>query len=356
VSPKGTRPRPRSDLEGLAPYSTSDSAKGRIFLHANENPYPLPEEVMNEILEATTRLELNRYPDTDSSEVARELAEYAGVDPEWIWIGDGSNEVLLQSCLAYGGPGRKALVFEPTYRMHFRQARMAGTAVEISARRSDFTIDVDAAVQVIDRVKPDIVFLCSPNNPTGTVTPAADLIRIASATHGLVIADEAYFEFCGDTLVPKLGELANVIVVRTMSKAFRLAGLRLGYGIANPDLLESMRPVRMPYAQSSFTQAAALVVLRRRDEVLDKVDAIVGERYRIARELGKVAEVFPSGANFVLFRPSDAAALLEALTGRGIVVRDFRSLAGTEGCLRVTVGLESENDEFLATVSGVSGR
>jgi len=344
-----TRPKPRPDLEGLAPYSTSDVETGRIFLHANENPYPLPVSVMEEIVEATKRLELNRYPDADvASQLRREIASYVGVDPEWIWIGDGSNEVLLQSCLAYGGPGRTALLFEPTYRMHYRQARMAGTAVEVCMRRSDFTIDVDEARASIDRLSPDVVFLCSPNNPTGTITPHEDIVRIASAAPGLVVVDEAYFEFCGETLVPD--HLANVVVVRTMSKAFRLAGLRLGYGVAHPDVLASMRAVRMPYAQSSFTQAAALVVLKHRDEVLDKVDGITSERERLAKELTKTAEVFPSGANFLLFRPPDANALLSALADKGIVIRDFRTLTGTEGCLRITVGTPSENDEFLAVL------
>jgi histidinol-phosphate aminotransferase len=347
-----TRPRPRPDLEGLAPYSTSDSAHGRIFLHANENPYPLPSSVMDEIAEGARRLELNRYPNADDGDaLVRELASYADVDPEWIWVGDGSNEVLLQSCLAYGGAGRTALLFEPTYAMHPRQARMAGTKVETIPRGSDFAITLDAALGAIESARPDIVFVCSPNNPTGTVTSAADIITIADAAPGLVLVDEAYFEFCGETIVPKLGELPNVIVVRTMSKAFRLAGLRLGYGIANPDVLSAMRPVRMPYAQSSFTQMAANVVLRRRDEVLDKVDEIIAERDRISRELAKGAEVFASRANFVLFRPADPDAVLSALAAKGIVIRDFRKATG---CLRVTVGLPSENDEFLAVFSEAS--
>jgi histidinol-phosphate aminotransferase len=325
---------------------------GRIFLHANENPYPLPDDVMAQIVEATARLELNRYPDLSAAgELTSELASYAGVDPDWIWIGDGSNEVLLQACLAYGGPGRTALLFEPTYRMHYRQARMAGTAVEIRQRVSDFAIDMEDALSALERIRPDVVFVCTPNNPTGTVTPAGDVIRIASAAPGLVVVDEAYYEFSGETLVPNLSELPNVLVVRTMSKAFRLAGLRLGYGIADPRLLETMSAVRMPYAQSAFTLAAGTIVLRNRDKVLDKVDVIVAERDRLARELSKTTDVFGSGANFVLFRPADAAALLEALARNGIVVRDFSQLPGCEACLRVTAGLPEENDEFLATVS-----
>jgi len=221
-------------------------------------------------------------------------------------------------------------------------------------RGSDFAIDIDAALDAVGSVRPDVVFVCTPNNPTGTTTPEADVLAVASSAPGLVVVDEAYFEFCGATIVPKLADLPNVLVVRTMSKAFRLAGLRLGYGVANPDVLDGMRSVRMPYAQSSFTQAAALVVLKRRDEVLDKVAAIVAERDRIARELSAVADVFPSGGNFVLFRPHDADALLAALARKGVVIRDFRALAGCEGCLRVTAGLPTENDEFLRVVHELS--
>lgn len=345
------KPEPRPDLEGLAPYSTSGTSSGRIFLHANENPYPLPSSVTEEIVSMTAALSLNRYPDAETAlALARELASYAGVDPEWIWVGDGSNEVLLQTCLAYGGPGRTALLFEPTYRMHYRQARMAGTAVQTVMRGAGFAIDVDEALRTIAALRPDVVFVCSPNNPTGTITPHDDIVRVASAAPGLVVVDEAYYEFCGQTVVGD--HLPNVMAVRTMSKAFRLAGLRLGYGIAHPDVLAGMRAVRMPYGQSSFAQAAALMVLKRRDEVLDNVDLLIAERDRVAAELAKGAEVFASGANFVLFRPPDAETLLRALAARGIVVRDFRTLPGAEGCLRVSVGTPSENDEFLAAISG----
>lgn len=349
-------PLPRPDLEDLAPYRSSDVRAGRIFLHANENPYALPKGVMAEILDAAAGLELNRYPDPDPRELARELAVYVGVDPEWVWIGDGSNEVLLQACLAYGGPVRTALLFEPTYVMHHRQARMAGTAVEVCRRTADFEIDLDDALAAIERTAPDIVFVCTPNNPTGTMTPVANTRRIAEAAPGLVVVDEAYFEFCGLTIVPKLPELPNVLVVRTMSKAFRLAGVRLGYGIADPRLLEPMRAVRMPYAQSSFTQAAALIAVRRRAEVLGMVPDLIVERERIAAALEKVSgiEVFRSGANFVMFRHPRAAALVRSLADKGIVVRDFTHLPGCEGCLRVTAGRPEENDAFLDTVADLA--
>ena len=349
------RPRGRPELADLTPYKTSDQQGGqggRIFLHANENPYPPPDEVTDEIFAVARKHSLNRYP-SPATELVAELASYAGVDESQIWIGDGSNEVLLQACLAYGGPGRTAMLFEPTYRMHHRQARMAGTQVIEARREGDFGIDPYEAVDAIEGSGPDIVFVCSPNNPTGTVTPLDDIERIARAAPGLVIVDEAYFEFAGEGFVERLEGFDNVLVVRTLSKAFRLASVRLGYGIASPALLEEMRRVRMPYAQSAFTQAAATVAVRRREQLLDVVPTIVAERERIATALSASSEVYPSGANFVLFRHPRAQALLDALAAREIVIRDFRSLPGCEGCLRVSVGTPEENDGFLEALSSI---
>jgi histidinol-phosphate aminotransferase len=346
------RPEPRPELDDLTPYRTSGTSEGRIFLHANENPYAPPSAVMDEIAAAMRTLQLNRYP-APTTALAEQLAEYADVDADQIWIGDGANEVLLQACLAYGGPGRTALIFEPTYVMHYRQARMAGTEVVRAHRRDDFTIDVDAAVTEIERLRPDVVVVCTPNNPTGTVTARADLDRIVdAAAPALVVVDEAYYEFSGETLVGSLQP--NVIVVRTMSKAFRLANIRLGYGIGDADVLEELGRVRMPYAQSGFSVLAATVALRHRDELLDVVPKIVAERDRLAATLKETCEVFESGANFVLFRPPNADALLKELDARGIVIRDFRHHEGCEGCLRVTAGRPEENDAFLAAFAATA--
>lgn len=348
-------PRPRPDLDALQPYRSSETRAGRIFLHANENPYPLPSEISEEIAEAAAALELNRYPDPEATELVSELATYAGVDPSWVWVGDGSNEVLLQSCLAYGGPGRTALLFEPTYVMHQRQARTAGTEVAVVRRAEDLSIPLRSALDTIERERPDVVFICTPNNPTGTVTPLEDVEEITRAADGLVVIDEAYFEFSGISFVPYLADNPNVIVVRTLSKAFRLAGVRLGYGVAAPELLEHLRRVRMPYAQSSFTQLAAAIVLRHREKVLEAVAGIVSERDRLATALGAVGgvRVFPSGANFVFFRHPRPDELLATLSERGIVIRDFTHLEGCEGCLRVTAGTPDENDAFLEAASAL---
>ena len=346
-----TLPKPRPELVRLEPYRTSDPTGGRILLHANENPYAPPEAIVDEIHALARKHSLNRYPES-TVEVAGELSSYAGVPPEWIWVGDGANETLLQACLAYGGPGRKALLFEPTYRMHHRQAAMAGTEILESPREHDFQLDAYKAVEAIDAMQPDIVFVCTPNNPTGTTSTIDDLQRIAMAAPGLVVIDEAYYEFCGRTFVGELGRFDNVLIVRTLSKAFRLASVRLGYGIAHPELLNELGRVRMPYAQSAFTLAAGLVALRNKGELLKAVPAIVAERDRLNRELASTqgVTVYPSGANFLMIRWGRAQALLDGLNQRGIVIRDFRHLAGCADCVRITIGTQDENDELLDVV------
>lgn len=347
-------PSPRPGLSALDPYRSSPTAGGRIFLHANESPYPLPAEVAREIAERAATLELNRYPDPEARSLTAALADYVGVDPERVLVGDGSNELLLQACLAYGGHGRTALIFEPSYVMHRRQAGMAGTEVEAALRGEGFAIDVEAALAAMARVRPDVVFVCSPNNPTGTVTPPDDVAAIAAAAPGLVILDEAYAEFTKRSFVQMLDAHRNVVVMRTLSKAFRLAAVRLGYAIADPAILEEIRRVRLPYGQSAHTQLAAEVVVRNREAVLGSVDAILDERERVATALSGLAgvEVFPSGANFVFFRHPDPGGLVAALAAEGIVVRDFSSTPGCGGCLRVTIGTPEENDAFLAVASG----
>jgi histidinol-phosphate aminotransferase len=342
----------RPDLAALEAYLPEKPPAGTL-LHANENPYPPPDDVMAEFLAEAKALTLNRYPDHSARELRTALAEYNDVDPAWVWVGTGSNEILLDACLAYGGAGRTAALFTPTYSMHHRQAIIAGTAIQPVPRAEDFSIDVDAALSAIEQTAPDVVFVCSPNNPTGTLTPLDDVRTIARAAGGLVLVDEAYYEFCGVTLLAELDEFPNVIVVRTLSKAFRLAGARIGYAIAHPDTLVPMLKVRMPYGQSSLSQLAARVALRRRDAMLDRVSAIVGERDRLERELGSLAgvEVFPSHANFVLFRTRRAREIGDGLAARGILIRDFTS--SIDGCLRVTAGTPAENDAFLAAISSL---
>ncbi|HVE91388.1 MAG TPA: histidinol-phosphate transaminase [Actinomycetota bacterium] len=344
-------PRPRPEIEALPAYRPPRE-RPRILLHANESPYPLPDEVRAHVMQELSRADLHRYPDGESTALRGQIAAYCGVDPDWIWVGSGSNEVLLNAALAFGGQGRSALLFEPTYAMHRRQAVIAGTTASVVPRGRDFRLDVSAAVDEIQTHDPALVFLASPDNPTGVLTEPDDVARLASAGSGLLVLDEAYHEFCGVTFLPRLREFQNVMVVRTLSKAFRLAGVRVGWAVAHPDVIAWLVRVRMPYGQSVLAQTTARVVLENRKAVLAHVDEIVAERDRIAEALAASgAEVFGSRANFVLFRPRDAESLLARLSGAGILIRDFRTTPYLEGCLRVTAGRPEENEEFLEVVA-----
>jgi histidinol-phosphate aminotransferase len=230
---------------------------------------------------------------------------------------------------------------------------MAGTDVVESSRSEEFDLVPDEALETIERLRPDIVFVCSPNNPTGNVTSIEDLGKLADAAPGLFVVDEAYFEFCGVTFVPFLEDHPNTLVVRTLSKAFRLAGLRFGYGVAAPEILEQMGRVRMPYAQSSFAQEVGKIVLRHRDEMIDTVKVIVEERGRLEERLAELPdfEVTEGGANFVFVTHPDAKRIADGLHREGIVIRDFTALI--PGGLRITAGTPPENDELLQALTAL---
>jgi histidinol-phosphate aminotransferase len=281
------------------------------------------------------------------------LAARTGHGVDGVWTANGSNEILTQLLLAYGGAGRRAAVFEPTYLLHRRLCWL--TQTEITERRLEppFAIDGEA-IAWAGSAGAHIVFVCSPNNPTGN-TQTLDAIRsLASATDGLVIVDEAYVEFGGDSALPLVSEFSNVAVVRTFSKAFALAGARIGYVLASPVVVEDLERVRLPYHMSALTQAAGMTALRHADEAAAALDAIRVERDRIVVALGGIdgATVFPSQANFVLFQPpGDAKTLWRSLLDRGVLVRDLTEVV--PNALRVTAGTTHEVDLFLKALEEV---
>lgn len=345
-------PKPRPEIAALSAYRPGTPPTG-IRMHANESPYPPPADVMAEIADAITNSNLNRYPDVEANELRSQLSDYAGVDIECVWPGTGSNEILLNACLAYGGPGRRALLFEPTYAMHRLQATVSGMEVVSAPRGADMKLDVTVALEAIAGLRPDIVFVCSPDNPTGAVTPPEVISQIANAHDGLVICDEAYYEFSRMSMVPVLGAHPNVLVVRTLSKAFGLAGARLGYAVAHADVITNLVKVRMPYGQSTLAQVAATTVLKHRARLLERVDELIAERERVSAALSERAQVYESGANFILFRVPNAERVLTGLRECGVLVRDMTLINGCDGCLRVTVSTPEDNDAFLDALKGV---
>lgn len=354
----------RDELRGKTPYG-APQLDVPVRLNTNENPYPLPEELVRRIGERVTEAArtLNRYPDRDAVELRTALAAYltetSGFDVarRQIWAANGSNEIIQQLLQTFGGPGRTAIGFEPSYSMHALIARGTGTGWLSGPRREDFTIDTGAAVRAIADRRPEVVFVCSPNNPTGTAVDRDTVIALYDAAQAakpsMVIVDEAYGEFSHRaSLLPLLEGRPNLVVTRTMSKAFGAAGLRLGYLAADPAVVDAVQLVRLPYHLSAVTQATALAALEHTGTLLGYVERLKNERDRLVRELRAIGcEVTESDANFVQFgRFDDVHAVWQALLEHGVLVRDN----GVPGRLRVTAGTPEENDAFLDAVRAVT--
>ncbi|MFF4953597.1 histidinol-phosphate transaminase [Streptomyces chattanoogensis] len=350
----------RDELRGKSPYG-APQLDVPVRLNTNENPYPLPEPLVRRIAERVTEAarSLNRYPDRDAVELRTELARYLTrtgghpVTKDQVWAANGSNEVIQQLLQTFGGPGRTAIGFEPSYSMHALIARGTGTGWISGPRHADFTIDVPAATAAIAEHRPDVVFITTPNNPTGSAVPAEAVLALYDAAQAarpsLVVADEAYVEFShGDSLLPLLDGRPNLVISRTMSKAFGAAGLRLGYLAADPAVVDAVQLVRLPYHLSAVTQATALAALEHTDTLLKYVEQLKQERDRLVAELLAAGyEVTASDANFVQFgRFDDAHKVWQQILDRGVLVRDN----GVPGWLRVTAGTPAENDAFLDAV------
>ncbi|HXH34517.1 MAG TPA: histidinol-phosphate transaminase [Plantibacter sp.] len=348
----------RDDLRGLKPYG-APQAHVAVALNVNENSHPIPEAVAHDIVAslATAVLSVNRYPDREFTELRGSLAAYLGhgITPEQIWAGNGSNEVLQHILQAFGGPGRSLLGFTPTYSMYPLLAGGVGTRWIAGSRDAEFELSAETAARQVTETDPDLIFLCSPNNPTGTPLSIETITAVYEASRGIVVVDEAYAEFAPDdesSALTLLEGRPRLIVSRTMSKAFAFAGVRLGYLAADPAVVDALRLVRLPYHLSALTQAAATAALRHSAEMLAMVDDIRTQRDRLVVELGRLGyEPRRSGANFVLFGGvQDPNAAFEALFERGILIRDV----GIPNHLRVTAGTEAETTMFLDALAAIS--
>ncbi|MDP3967298.1 MAG: histidinol-phosphate transaminase [Nocardioides sp.] len=352
----------RAELRGVEPYG-APQLDVPVQLNVNENPYPPSEAVVADVATAVAEVTrtLNRYPDRELVALRAALADYLGhgVTPDQVWAANGSNEVMLQILQAFGGPGRTAVSFAPTYSMYPEYARDAMTGWVVGHREEDFTLDLGHARAVIEEHQPSVVLLPSPNNPTGTALPPEAVETLCAAAPGVVVVDEAYGEF-RRAGTPSALELLpahrNLVVSRTMSKAFALAGARLGYLAAAPEICDALRVVRLPYHLSAVTQAVALTALRHAAELLGRVDDLRAERDACVTWLREQAlEVADSDANFVLFGRFDARhAVWQGLLERGVLIRE----TGPDGWLRVSIGTPEEMAAFrtaLAEVLGLPG-
>jgi histidinol-phosphate aminotransferase len=352
----------RDDLRGKSPYGAPQLAVP-VRLNTNENPHPPTQALVDDVVASVraAATDLHRYPDRDAVALRTDLAAYLSpqtgteLGAENLWAANGSNEILQQLLQAFGGPGRSAIGFVPSYSMHPIISDGTQTEWLQAARADDFSLDVDVAVAAIAERQPDVVFVASPNNPSGQSVSLDGLRRLLDATTGILILDEAYGEFSSQpSAVALVGEYpTKLVVTRTMSKAFAFAGGRLGYLIAAPAVVEAMLLVRLPYHLSSVTQAAARAALRHADDTLGSVAALIAERGRVTDALTAMGfRVIPSDANFVLFGEfADAPSAWQRYLDAGILIRDV----GIPGYLRATTGLAAENDALLAASARLAG-
>ncbi|MCW2665500.1 MAG: hisC [Frankiales bacterium] len=353
----------RDDLQGKQPYGAPQLPEA-IQLNVNENPYPPSPALVAALAQAVALAAptLHRYPDREAVALREALAAYLTVrtglplEVEQVWAANGSNEVLQQVLQAFGGPGRTALGFEPSYSMHPLLASGTGTGWVAERRAEDFTLDVERAVAAVERHRPDVVFLTRPNNPTGTGMDLEVVDAVCRATDGMVLVDEAYAEFSpAPSAIWLLPDHPRLMVSRTMSKAFAMAGTRLGYLAASAEVVDALRLVRLPYHLSALTQVAARTALAHTGELLGTVEAVVRQRDRMIagiRQLGLT--VVPTQANFLLFGPfENPPATWQALLDEGVLVRDVSGGPGLTGWLRVNAGTESETSAFLAALATV---
>lgn len=347
----------RDDLRALEGYHSAQ-VDVRVRLNTNESPEPPPAAFRDAVAAEVSRVDWHRYPDRSATALREAIAETHGMDPAQVFAANGSNEVLQTVLLAYAGPGRTVATFEPTYQMHAQIARVTGATVVEGERAADFTLDPAEVARVMAEHRPDVVFLTSPNNPTGLVEPIERVRQLLELAPGLVVVDEAYAQFSEWTALDLVDEAVPLVVTRTFSKTWSMAGARLGYLIGPTWLVAELDKVVLPYHLDAVKQIAGRLALRYSDDMNERVEHLVAERRRVSDVMRSLPlDVFPSGANFVLFRvqpgPLTGRDVWQGLVDRSVLIRDCSSWPRLDGCLRVTIGTTDENTEFLAALADV---
>jgi len=324
-----------------------------VKLDGNESPFPLPPEVAARIAEETSRLELNRYPDPEAHDLRTLISEISGFPREGIILGNGSDEIIGMLVTAFAGGTGKVVCPAPTFSMYRLSGLALGATILEPGLDEKFDLDMKSMRAVIEEKDPDIIFLASPNNPTGNAYSEDRILEVIELSGGLVVVDEAYADFSGQNFLPLVKTHGNLVVMRTLSK-IGFAALRLGMLFAGEGIAHEVNKVRYPYNINSLSQSAARVVLERREFIAENVQLIVRERERVFGALSEISnvEAFRSDANFILFRVKDADSVFEGLIERDVLIRNFNRPGRLENCLRVTIGTPGENDAFLAALRG----
>ncbi len=348
----------RDDLRALEGYHSAQ-VDVRIRLNTNESPVPPPAAFRDAFAAEVSKVQWHRYPDRSATELREAIGALHGVPADQVFAANGSNEVLQTVLLAYAGPGRTVATFEPTYQMHAQIARVTGARVVEGERAADFTLDPGEIDRVMATFRPDVVFLTSPNNPTGLVEPAERVTQLLAAGDALVVVDEAYAQFAQWSALDLLGADVPLVVTRTFSKTWSMAGARLGYLVGPASLVAELDKVVLPYHLDTVKQIAGRVALRFVDDMDARVRQAVSERERLSAAMTALpCDVVPSGANFILFRPQTIGGrdVWQGLVDRGVLVRDCSGWPRLGDCLRVTVGTPEENTAFLDALADVFHR
>lgn len=350
--------KPREDVALMDGYH-SPQVEVDVRLNTNESPTPPPQAWVDALAEAAAGIDWHRYPDRDATELRTAIGALHSVGPEHVFVANGSNEVLQTVLLTYGGAGRVAAVWEPTYALHSHIAQLTGTGVVTGERAHDFSTDLGEVRRVFHSARPSVAFLCSPNNPTGMVDTedtVREVLDLVIAADGLLVVDEAYGQFAPWSALELVGEDTPLVVTRTFSKTWSMAGARLGYLVGPTWVIAELEKVVLPYHLDAYKQLAGTLALAFEDDMNARVASLVEERGRLQAALAELpVEMWPSGANFILFRPTTVAGadVWGHLLERSVLVRDCSAWPRLDGCLRVTIGSVDEDDAFLTALQEI---
>jgi len=354
VDPKDYWENIKLGVRAMPPYNLKE-ASCRIKLNQNESPFAIPEEVRSEILSFAKEHAFSRYPALLAFPLAEKLSALLKVPKDWVLVGHGSNELIWALIQTVLGRGDRVVVPVPAFALFTHYPKVVeAELVEVPAKE-DLSYDVERLLSEAGNPETRLVLIASPNSPTGAALALRDVEHLCQATRGLLLLDEAYCQFAKANALGLLADHPNLILLRTFSKAFHLAGMRVGYLLAQPEISEAVSKCKLPFSVDALAQTAAGAMLARQDWVVEKAGYIIRERERLFQELGELPGVrpYPSQANFILFRVPDARKVFEDLLEQGVLIRDVSHNPLLANCLRVTVGLEDENEAFLKALRGI---
>lgn len=342
----------RREVRQLIPYEAKNMPQC-IKLDANENPFPWPSGMREALVQE--KLAFNRYPDGMAKDLKKAISEYTGIDSEGILVGNGSDELIQLTLLTFGGTDRSVIIHPPTFSMYQIAARLTDTAVTTVPLRNGIDLDTAQMLAAANAPEAHVVIVCNPNNPTGSLFDRNDILQIVRESGKIVVVDEAYAEFSGETLIPEIKNYPNLIVMRTFSKAFGMAGLRLGYLLGQPDTIRLINKVRQPFNVNMLTQKAGMLALNYLAEYNTQIETLQEQTQKLWTALSEIPgfKVYPTRANFILFQPEDPDTWAQELIKRGFLLRDMGELPVLGKCLRVSTGLPEENEAFLRAVAEI---